>query len=118
MNKQTYINATDARKNFFDLLLMVKNNPFPVNITVKGVPEAVIMSREEYDSWMATIETLSDPEEMAQIRESEADFKAGRYSDWRDVKKELGLDKKMIIADKSKKKYVSSQTKQPRKKRS
>ncbi len=104
-----YITATEARNNFFDLLEKVKKGPYPINITVKGIPQAVIMDKEDYDAWMATMETLSDPELMKQIRQSEEDFKAGRYKDWEEVKKELGL-KDYLIADKGKKKYVSSKT--------
>ncbi len=117
MNNLNYINATDARNNFFDLLENVKKRPYPINITVKGVPEAVIMSREEYDSWVDTMETLSDPELMDQIKESEADFKAGRYQTLEEVEREFGWDKNKIVADKSKKKYVSSHFKQSSKKR-
>ena len=112
----TYITATEARNNFFDLLGKVKKGPYPVNITVKGIPQAVIMSKEDYDSWMATIETLSDPELMEQIRQSEKDFKAGKYEDWEDVKKELWRDESCLVADKSAKKYVSGQIKQQGKK--
>lgn len=103
----TFVSATEARNNFFDLLGRVKKEPYPINITVKGVPEAVIMSKEEFDGWMATIETLSDPELMEKIRQGDEDIKAGRYSSWGDVKKELGLEGGYMIADKGKKKYVS-----------
>jgi len=103
-----FVSATEARNNFFDLLGRVKKGPFPINITIKGVPEAVIMSKEEFDGWMATIETLSDPELMEAIRKGDEDIKAGRYSRWEDVKKELGLEDKFMIADKGKKKYVPS----------
>ena len=78
-NSNTYITATKARNNFFDLLGKVKKGPYPINITIKGIPEAVIMSKDDFDGWMATIETLSDPELMEQIHQSEKDFKAGRY---------------------------------------
>src|SRR3989337_4309989 len=104
MAVQNFINATDARNNFFDLLDKVKKNPYPINITVKGIPEAVIMSKEEFDGWIATIETLSDTELMKSIRQSEKDIKAGRYRDWEEVKKELGLGDK---------KYVSGKTVKP-----
>lgn len=113
----TFVSATEARNNFFDLLGKVKNGPFPINITVKGVPEAVIMSKDDFDGWMATIETLSDPELMEKIRQGDEDIKAGRYSSWEDVKKELGLEGYMV-ADKGKKKYVSSSTVKTGKKRS
>ncbi len=61
-------------------------------ITVKGKPAAVLMSADEFDSWQETTEILADPELMKSIRQGEADAKAGRVSDWEDVKKELGLD--------------------------
>lgn len=109
MAGQNFINATDARNNFFDLLDRVKKSPYPINITVKGIPEAVIMGKEEFDGWIATIETLSDTELMKSIRQSEKDIKAGRYRDWSEVKKELGLGKKS---------YVSGKTVKPGRKRS
>jgi len=112
-----FITATEARNNFFGLLEKVKKGPFPVNITVKGIPAVVIMSKEEYDSWMATIETLSDPELMASIRESERDFKAGRYSSLEEVRKELNLED-FLVSDKGRKKYVSGKSSQLGQKRS
>ena len=116
-NADLFITATKARNNFFGLLEKVKKGPFPVNITVKGIPEVVMISKEEYDSWIATIETLSDPELMKSIRESEKDFKAGRYSTLEEVEKELGL-KDFMVSDKSKKRYVSGKSSQLGKKRS
>ncbi len=112
---QKYINATDARNNFFDLLEKVKNNPYPINITVKGIPEAVIMSREDYDAWIATLETLSDPDLMKSLRQSEKDFIAGEYYSIDQIEKELGLRK---LADGGKKKYVSCEPVKRGKKRS
>lgn len=116
-NANLFITATEARNNFFDLLEKVKKGPFPVNITVKGIPQVVIMSKEEYDSWIATVETLSDPELMASIKQSEKDFKAGRYSSLEKVKRELGLED-FLISDKGKRKYVSGKSSQFGKKRS
>ncbi len=75
------------------------------------------MNKDDFESWLATIETLSDPELMKSIRESEKDFKAGRYSTLEEVEKELGL-KDLIVSDKSKKRYVSGKTSKLGKKRS
>ena len=100
-----YITATDARNNFFDLLDQVKKGPYPINITVKGIPEAVVMSKDDYDGWVATIETLSDPELMEAIRQGDEDIKAGRYKSWDEVKKDLNKES-YLIADKAKKKYT------------
>lgn len=116
-NQDAFVSATSARNNFFDLLERVKKEPFPVNITVKGVPEAVVMSKEEFDGLMATIETLSDSELMEKIRRSNEDIKAGKYSLWEDVKKELGLKGEYIAADRGNKKYVSGHTTKTSRKR-
>lgn len=100
-----YITATEARNHFFEFLEQVKKSPYPINITLKGIPEVVVMSKDDYDSWLATIETLSDPELMEAIREGDEDIKAGRYRDWEEVKKDLNK-KSYLLADKGRKKYT------------
>lgn len=89
---QTFINATQARKQFFDLLARVKQTTYPIQITVKGVPEAVLMGKEDFDAWMATYETLMDTKLMKQIQQGDADIKAGRYVSLEEVEKELDFD--------------------------
>lgn len=111
-----YITATEARNNFFNLLAKVKKSPYPINITVKGIPEAVVMSKEEYDGWMATIETLSDSELMESIRESDKNFKEGKYQTLEEVEKELKIGKYQLLSD-VKGKYVSSFPRKSSKKR-
>ena len=61
-------------------------------ITVNGVPKAVLMSADQYESWKETDEILSDPEMMKGIREGEEDVKKGRVYDWEEVKRELKLN--------------------------
>lgn len=100
-----YITATEARNNFFELLEQVKKGPYPINITLKGIPEVVVMSKDDYDGWLATIETISDPELVKAIREGDEDIKAGRYRSWEDVKKDLARER-YLIADKGRKKYA------------
>jgi len=41
----------------------------------------VTISSDEYESMKSTLEILSDPELMQQIKESRDDFKAGRYKE-------------------------------------
>ena len=91
-----FISATEARNNFFNLLEKAKKSPYPINITVRGIPEVVILSKEDYDSWIATIETLSDPELMKSIRKSEKDLKKGSYSSLEEVEKELHVSGKPL----------------------
>lgn len=112
-----YITATEARKNFFELIEKAKKSSFPVNITVKGIPEVVLMSREEYEGWMATIETLSDPELMEMLKESEKNIAQGKVKTLEQVEKELGYSGENLLQDKGKAKYVSGNPRKQSRKR-
>ncbi len=48
----------------------------------------ITISSDEYESMKSTLEVLSDPELMEQIKESREDFKAGNFKKLRDVLKE------------------------------
>lgn len=61
-------------------------------ITVKGKARAVLMSADAYESMRETMEIMSDPKLMEDIRQGEKDIAEGRVYDWEDVKKELGWD--------------------------
>lgn len=43
----------------------------------------VTISSDEYESMKATIEILSDPETMEQLRKSKEDIAKGRIKDWK-----------------------------------
>jgi PHD/YefM family antitoxin component YafN of YafNO toxin-antitoxin module len=59
-------------------------------LQVQGEHKAawVTISTDEYDSMRATIEALSDPELMDQLRKSQQDIKAGRTRSLDDFAKE------------------------------
>ena len=83
---------TEARKDLTSLVNDARNKLNEYVITVNGSPAAVLIPATEYDSWKETMEIMADPTLMAAIQEGEEDIKAGRYYDWEDVKKELGLN--------------------------
>ncbi|MBU0999047.1 hypothetical protein KKG24_01935, partial [Patescibacteria group bacterium] len=62
---------------------------------------------DEYDSLMETMEILSDPKIMEDIRKAEEDYRQGRYTSWEEVKKELAQMREpaLVLRDKSRKKY-------------
>ena len=45
----------------------------------------ITISSDEYESMKSTLEVLSDNELLEQIKESEEDYKAGRYKKLRDL---------------------------------
>ncbi len=54
------INATEGKKKFLELLDRCKEQPFL--IIRKGIPAAVLMSSEQYESIMETIKLYAYPE--------------------------------------------------------
>ncbi|MFQ6049775.1 MAG: type II toxin-antitoxin system Phd/YefM family antitoxin [Candidatus Paceibacterales bacterium] len=100
---KTILPATEARKKFFKILKEVKKPNRVYTITLDGKPNAVILSFDEYDSWLETIEIMSNPEIVRDLKEAEKDFKAGRYTPLEEILKEEGY----IVKDAPKKKYIS-----------
>lgn len=99
---------TKVREDLPNIVNKVKKIWSRYVVTVKGIPQAVIMSHDEYESLMETLDILSDPNAMKDIREAEADLKAGRYYDWEEVKKELGINVQNKANSKSKKRVKKS----------
>ena len=60
-----------------------------VEVTKNGRRAAVIMSADDYDSLMETLDILSDAEAMAEIRQADADVAAGRISTLEEVTAEM-----------------------------
>ena len=101
------ISITEGRKKLFKIVEEVQRPDTYYTFTVDGKPKVVLMSKDEFDSIMETMEIMSDPEIMKDIKKAEEDFKKGRYSSWEEVKEKLGFEKKpaLILRDKTKKKY-------------
>ena len=51
----------------------------------------VVMSEDEYEDFLETVEVLEDEGALSAIREGEEDLAAGRLRPYEDVRRELGL---------------------------
>ena len=60
-------------------------------ITKRGKPVVVMMSVEDYESLMETLDILADPKAMASLRRGEEEIRKGRTRPWKDIKSSLGL---------------------------
>ena len=78
MAKKT-IPITEGRKKLFKIAEEVQKPDTYYVLTVSGKPQVVLMSREEFESIMETIEIMSDPEIVKNLMETEEDFKKGKY---------------------------------------
>ena len=111
--EETILPATEVRKKFFKILENVKKPNRIYTVTLGGKPKAVILSSEEYEAWRETIEIMSNPEIVKDLREAEKDFKAGRYMPLEEVLKEEGY----LVKEMPKKKYVPRSHKRQGKKK-
>jgi len=86
------LTITEARRDLTKLVDRASRLMEKYVITVNGKPDAVIMSNEEYESLQETLDILSEPGALEEIRQSEKDLAEGKGVSWEELKKELGLN--------------------------
>ena len=59
-------------------------------VTKRGKPMIVMLSIEDYESLMETLDILADPKAMADLRKGEEDIRKGRTHSWAEIKASLG----------------------------
>ena len=69
---------TEVRDHFTSILRGVSQLYNRCVITKKGKPEAVLMSYEEFEGWLETIEIMSNPKAGKRIREAREKAKQGK----------------------------------------
>ncbi len=80
----TTFTATAARQALFSILEKSIKGHAPVKITSKN-GDAVLISEEDYESLLETLELLSTPGMHKSILEAKADIKAGRTKSLKQV---------------------------------
>lgn len=80
----TTLTATQARQHWFELLKKSVKGHSPVKITSK-TGDAVLVSEEDYEGLIETLELLSSPEMAKSLKEARADIKAGRTKSLKEV---------------------------------
>lgn len=60
-----------------------------IEVTRQGRRAAVILSADDYDSIMETLDALSDPDLMKELRQGQADIARGDFYTLGDVTKEM-----------------------------
>lgn len=112
MRVKTTIPISEARRRIFDIAEEVQKPNNYYTFTEKGRPKAVLVSADEFESIMETMEILSDPELMTDIKNAEKEYKNGEYMTWKDIKKDLGLrnyeKEAVMVCEKPKRKYRAS----------
>lgn len=87
----TYIPLTEARNKLAKLVNDASKTFSRFTITRNGRPEVILISREEYDALIDTLEILSSRKSMASLQRAEEDVKEGRMRPLKDVIRDLKL---------------------------
>jgi len=83
------VKATDARREWFKLLKQAGKPGVFIAIQHRDQPDVVMMSIEEFEGWMETMEIMSDSQLMKDIKEGMAEKKAGDIVALEDVLKKV-----------------------------
>ena len=79
------ITASKLRSQILKLIKELDKAPDQYIITHNGEPAATLMSYDEYCSLVATLDVISDPQLVKNIRESRDDKRRGRVHSFEDV---------------------------------
>ncbi len=60
-------------------------------ITRRGKPEVIMMSIDDYEGLLETLEIESDPDLMKRLKQAEEDMKKGKGKSLEQIHKELGI---------------------------
>ena len=80
----TTLTATKARQSLFDILKKTTRTHAPIKITAK-TGDVVLMSEEDYEGLIETLELLSVPGMLKSVREAKQDIRSGRTKSLREI---------------------------------
>lgn len=76
---ETTIPASQARKDFFSILEKIAGG-FRYTITQNGYPKAVVLSADEFESWVETLAVANEfPNLLSELKKARQDYKNGEY---------------------------------------
>ncbi|MEU8270510.1 type II toxin-antitoxin system Phd/YefM family antitoxin [Sphaerisporangium sp. NPDC049002] len=85
----TVLSLADARNRLSGIVESAVSTHERFEITRNGVPAAVLLAADDYDTMREMIEILASAETVAAIREGLADLEAGRTVSQEDMEAEL-----------------------------
>jgi prevent-host-death family protein len=74
-----------ARSQFSSLIDKADRLSERFIVTKNGTPKAVVMGAEEYESWVETLELLSNPKAVKALQQGLRDAKAGKVRSFKEV---------------------------------
>ena len=104
MRSKTTISLTEARKKIFDIAERVQHPNVYYTLTENGRPKIVLMSAEEFESWIETLDVKKEfPRLGKDAAKAEKDYAKGNYITLEEVLAKEGY----LLADKAKRHYAA-----------
>ncbi|MDA1208881.1 MAG: type II toxin-antitoxin system Phd/YefM family antitoxin [bacterium] len=85
------ISATNARNQLFDLIEQAGKPGSVVSITHRDLPDVVLMSYDEFEGWVETMEVMANPLLVEQIQKGLNEISTGKKTSLAAVKKKLNM---------------------------
>ena len=83
------LTMVDARRELTKLPEKLEARPATVAVTRRGKPVLAILTWEEYEAILETLEILSDEDAMEQLRQSIQEVKEGKTIPWAEARATL-----------------------------
>jgi antitoxin YefM len=84
------LTTVDARRKLTKLPEELGAKPATVAVTRRGKPVLAIMTWEDYQAILETLEILNDDKAVEQLRHSIKEVKEGKMIPWKEAKARLG----------------------------
>lgn len=111
MSKKT-ISITEGRKNLFKIAEEVQKPDTYYSLTVDGKSQLILMSQDEFDAIMNTMDVLNDAPLLEELNNIEKEIKKGEYHTLDEIKREFGFTyQDLILRDAPSKKYQAKSRK-------
>ncbi len=75
----------EARQKFSTLVDRVDRLSERFVVTKNGTPRAVLMSAEEFESWVETLELMSNPKAVKALEQGLKEAKARKFASFKEV---------------------------------
>ena len=84
-----YLNITEARSRLTSIQEELSDEGGAIAITTHGKPTLALMSWDLYEAIMETMDIMSDPDLLSQVRRGIEDLGAGRVVSLKDFEEEF-----------------------------
>lgn len=79
------LSLKEARDQFSDIVDKAGRLSERFVVTKNGTPKAVVMGADEFESWVETLELLSNPKAVKSLKQGLKEAKVGKFHSFKDV---------------------------------